>query len=449
MMSHHNFLQINHGGGIMMVSLDERLRQWTQKVGKELEKKGFAATYLTTWTQPRITQEFALEDLTNEGYRKNAIASACIQMIATSAPEAPLKVYRMTDAGEVEATDHWFHGLIQRPTYTMSPYEVWEWVHTFLQTSGNAYIHLTRVDQNDPMSPIVEMNVLRPDFVFPMTNRLNQVVKYLYQINGEQREFMPHEMLHLKFPDPLNEAEGLSPLVRVFRELNIDNKATDFTATFFENAAVPFGLLSTEQRLREEETERFREKWMQWFKGKRGKNRFKPAVLGQGLDYKQIALDFQQMEFEQVRSMTETRICGAFGVDPVLLPSWVGIKYGGKYSNYSEARYHLWEETIIPLLRRIESKINSQLLVSEGVYCRFDLSQVQALQEDTNLLHARVRENFTSGILTLNEARKALGYDPDEEVGSRYTFQLKPTTPSAGVKASQYHNPKKQEKRSP
>lgn len=433
---------------MMRFSLDERLRQWTQKIGKDAEKKGFTPSYLTTWTEPRINQEFALEDLTNEGYRKNAIASACIQMIATSAPEAPLRVYRLTDEGEVEATDHWFYALTKRPTYTLSPYEVWEWVHTFLQTSGNAYIHLSRENPNDPMSPVLEMNVLRPDFVFPITNRLNQVVKYHYQINGEQRDFLPHEILHLKLPDPLNEAEGLSPLVRIFRELNIDNKATDFTTTFFENAAVPFGLLSTEQRLREEETERFREKWTQWVKGKRGKNRFKPAVLGQGLDYKQISLDFQQMEFEQVRSMTETRICGAFGVDPVLLPSWVGIKYGGKYSNYSEARYHLWEETIIPLLRRIESKINSQLLANEGVYCRFDLTQVKALKEDTNLSNSRVRDNFTAGIIRLNEARKELGYEPDDQVGDRYAFQLKTVNANAGVKASQYQNPKKHGKAS-
>ncbi|MFC7443414.1 phage portal protein [Laceyella putida] len=395
-----------------MFNLSERIKQFEKKA---------APTFLTTWTHVRTDPEIDLYALTEEGYRKNSIASACISMIATSAPEAPLKVYRPTPEGLEELPDHWLSRLLTRPNPFLSSYELWEWVHTFLNTAGNAYLLLRR---NHIDAPIVEMEVLRSDCMIPVVNDAGNIVAYHYQVSGQPIRFEPWQILHLKFPDPLNPSMGLSPLARVMREVGIDNEATDFTRAFFKNAAVPYGILSSDQRLREEEVERTREKWFQWFKGFKGRNRFKPAVLGQGLDYKQIGLSFSDMEFETVRALTETRICGAFGVDPVLIPSYTGIKYGGKYSNYSEARKHLWEETIVPALKRIESKITAQLLASEGLVAQFDLSQVKALQENEERKFARVSQAFQAGITTLNEARMELGMKPDDTLGDRYAFQL-------------------------
>jgi len=130
------------------------------------------------------------------------------------------------------------------------------------------------------------------------------------------------------------------------------------------------------------------------------------------------------MEFEALRSMTETRICAAFGVDPVLLPSWVGIKHGGKYSNYSEARKHLWQETIIPALKRIESKITSQLLGGTGLVARFDLSRVTALQEDETVKYERANIGFNGNFITMNEARRLAGLPDDDRFGDRYAFEI-------------------------
>lgn len=365
-----------------------------------------------------------MAQLTDEGYVKNSIASACITMIATSAPEAHLQVLRPSLGGEQVVEDHWLMQLLLRPSATMSSYELWELTHTYLNTSGNAYWYLKR-DRGSNTGPVRELKVLRSDQVVPAADVSGDIHGYVYHDGGKPVRFQPHEILHLKFPNPLDEVEGLPPLARVLRELGIDNGATDFTKTFFDNAAVPYGLIKTDQRLRdEEEVERVQNRWMQWFRGVRGKNRFKPAVLGSGMNYEQMALNFQEMEYESLRSMTETRICGAFGVDPVLIPSWVGIKYGGKYSNYAEARKHLWEETIVPALRRIESKITGQLLSEEGLIARFDLSSIQALQEDVNQKTERVRGLWNDGIIRHEEARASSGFEQDPRLMGQYKFEV-------------------------
>ena len=387
-----------------MATIDRTLRELARK-----ESRGFGVRGTWSGGQPKYVN-YNLEQLTEEGYRKNSIVSACISMVGTTIPEAKLRVYTETSQGDKEINDHWLTKLLRRPNPFMSAFELWEWTATYLNTGGASYWELVRAGLN-PNSEILEIYPLRPDRMKIIPDVENYISAYEYNVNGNVIHYQPWEILQVKFPDPLDEFYGLSPIKRVSRELGIDNEATDFTATFLENMAVPYGLLTSEQYLQEPDAERMRLKWWQWLKGK---NKGKPAVLGQGTQYQQLGMNFKDMEFEQLRSFTETRICGAFGVDPVLLPSWVGIKYGGKYSNYSEAKRHLWDETLIPTLRRIEHKITSQLLKDENVFARFDVSEVQALQENETEKVNRINSIFVSGLITKNEGRLALGWDKVE-----------------------------------
>ncbi|WP_304650722.1 phage portal protein, partial [Thermoactinomyces sp. CICC 10521] len=136
-----------------MFNLTERLKQFEKKA---------APTFLTTWTTVRTDPEYDLTTLTDEGYRKNSIASACVTMIATSAPEALLRVYRPTDHGLEEVPDHWLVKLIQRPNPMLSSYELWEWVHTFLNTSAKVMVASSRraIDRGEPMTELEQENRL-------------------------------------------------------------------------------------------------------------------------------------------------------------------------------------------------------------------------------------------------------------------------------------------------
>jgi len=379
------------------------LLNWIQKIARSVG-------LIPTWQngQPLYPTE-NLELLTKEGYNKNSIASACINMIATSAPEAQLKVYRITNDGEIEVTDHWLMNLIDKPNDHMSTFELWELTHIYLNTGGVAYWELVRTDRN-PAAPVVEVLPLRPDWIKVIPDRKEYIGGYQYEVNGQTIEYEPWEILAFPLPNPIDEFRPLSPLARVAREIGIDNETTDFTKTFFENNGVPGGIISTDQQLTKEESDRIELRWWQRFRGNR---RGRTAVLGHGAQYQQLSMSFKDMEFESLRAFTETRICAAFGVDPVLLPSWVGIRYGGKYSNYAEARKHLWDETIIPSLRRIETKIST--LLEDGLTARFDVSGVQALQENENDKYVRIISAYEKGLITRNESRLQLGYEEISE----------------------------------
>lgn len=394
--------------------------EWVQRM-----KAVAAHTFdLVTWPIKNHVGTKNYVQLAQMGYHFNSIASACIIMIASTMPAAKLKVYRMIDEAEEEYPDHWLSQLIERPNGFLSTFELWEWTATYLNVGGVSYWELVR-ENNSIAGEVKEVYPIRPDRIEPVVDSKNLISHYIHRPEGGgEKRLEVYQVLRIPYPDPLDPVNGLSPLSRVARELGIDNKASDFVKSFFDNGAVLAGLLSTEQKLTPTEADSYERRWWQKFGFGGGGGVFKTPVLGQGVKYEQMALNFKDMEFESVRSMTETRICGAFGVDPVLLPSWVGIKHGNTRANFQEARRHLWEETLIPLLRRIEDKINSQLLwAEEGVFCRFDLSEIEALKENVNDKWKRVTEAWRFGLLKRNAALQELGFDEDPD-GDVLVFDL-------------------------
>ncbi len=98
-----------------------------------------------------------------------------------------------------------------------------------------------------------------------------------------------------------------------------------------------------------------------------------------------------------------------FGVPPML----AGVPGDATFANYKEARYHLWEDTILPLLDTLIAELNRWLVPYYGCNLRigYDLDRIQALASKREMAWAKV-EGVT--FLTLNEKRQAVGYGPIE-----------------------------------
>ena len=89
----------------------------------------------------------------------------------------------------------------------------------------------------------------------------------------------------------------------------------------------------------------------------------------------------------------------------------VGIPDSQTYANVAEARLALYEETIIPLARRIESDLNEWLMPHFGdeVYFEYDIDEIPAIAERRRRTYENVVSGVREGILTRNEARERLG----------------------------------------
>ena len=122
------------------------------------------------------------------------------------------------------------------------------------------------------------------------------------------------------------------------------------------------------------------------------------------------------MAFPEIRAHTEARICAAFRMPPIL----VGVKVGldrATYSNMAEARRLFWQNTMLALYRRVESKLDADLVPAfarpgDSLCVRFDFSDVAALRESRESLERSAIAGLRAGALTINDARRRFGLEP-------------------------------------
>tara|TARA_R110001599_G_scaffold83044_1_gene223299 strand:- start:2044 stop:3099 length:1056 start_codon:yes stop_codon:yes gene_type:complete len=116
--------------------------------------------------------------------------------------------------------------------------------------------------------------------------------------------------------------------------------------------------------------------------------------------------------------MSATDIALCFGVPSQL----VGVPDAQTYANVAEARLALYEETIIPHLRKMASDLNEWLvpMFDDRLTLEFDIDNIPALSERLKRTYDNVTSAVREGIMTRNEARKEIGLEPIEGADDLY-----------------------------
>ena len=133
-------------------------------------------------------------------------------------------------------------------------------------------------------------------------------------------------------------------------------------------------------------------------------------LLEGDFDWKEMGLSPKDMDFHALKNMASTDIALCFGVPSQL----VGVPDSQTYSNVAEARLALYEETIIPHLRKISSDLNEWLvpMFDERLSLEFDIDSIPALAERKRKTYENVTSAVREGIMTRNEAREIIGLEP-------------------------------------
>lgn len=371
------------------------------------------------WTTPTL-QGFA-----QAGYGDNALVYACIARKAQSASLAPLRVYSGARAKPQLAPDtHWLATLLLRPNPHQSWYEFKEQLITYMDLDGNAFVYKAR----SPRGEIGGLYPLRSDRVRPVlgVGRTDPLLGYVYDPEDSgffaREPFLPDEIIHVKYPNPRDPFEGYgrgsSPLGAAAKATDVDNAATSFLKTFFDQAVVPFGLLKSKQRMLDSEVARVRARLREQYGGVQ--NWGDVMVLDADADYQRLGLSMQEMTFDELDMRNEARICMVLGVPPIIVGARVGLERS-TFANYGEARSAFWEDFLIPgIYRRFEDAWNMGL-GGDGVWLAYDYSNVPALREDETEKWDTAVRAFLGGLIKRNEARALVKLPPvaDEQDGFR------------------------------
>lgn len=355
--------------------------------------------------------------LAQKAFGQNSIVYAVLRFLSQSVPEPPLKVYRqinITKREEQEA-DHPLVKLIKFPNELMTEYEMFELITLHLSIVGRTVWWKER----DRKGQVSALWPLRPDRVAPVYSVSDEpgqrvVWGFSYQIPGTgQFVKIPRtDTFFFNYADPASESggliEGLGPIAALAREVSADNEATQFVGALLANYAAPTIAIKVKAAVRDEATAAFiKAKFRSEFGGSR---RGTPALLDGDTDIKVLGFNLRELEFEKVRGITESRICAAVGVPPVLVGLKVGLEHS-TFSNMEEARAFFTEVTLSNIWRRIEDGFNTQICPEFGddIIVEFDLSKVKALAGRHKEQIQPVLDGFGKGVVTRNEYRQALG----------------------------------------
>lgn len=346
----------------------------------------------------------------DQGYSKNELVYACIAEKATSTPEATLRVYDALGRRGEPLQDHPLRRLLANPNPLMSEFELFELLSVHLDLAGNAFWEKVR----DRSGRVVELWPVRPDRV--RMKRGNHSVSYGFAVDGSKT--VPIDVVHFKLPNPVDPMVGTPPMRAALRATALDNEATDFVKALLQNHAIPgvvVKMSNLESVLDDTTTDRLKAKWRASYGGK---NRGEPAFLQAGMDVQELGLNLKDLEFPDLRTISESRICMSFGVPPIIVGAKVGLDRS-TFANFAEARRAFWEQTLMPLQRRLRDTIAAQLLPDMpggtgtrglvNVSLRWDTSEVIALRESEVDRWTRATEAFRAGGLTVNDYRREIG----------------------------------------
>ncbi len=348
-----------------------------------------------------------------QGYLRNELVYRGLNMLAGAIAEAPLRVYNR-DGYALD--DHPLRALIKHPNPFMGEHLLWETTVLYLYLAGNAFW----VKVRSRSGQVVELWPLRPDRLRIVPDNLRFVAGYIYEIGGRQYPLDAADIIHFKFPHPIYDYWGLSPLQAALRRIVIDNETADFTKVLLQNNATPSIAVTTQNAIDQATANRLSVRWREKFGGR---NRGGPAFLQAGMNVKTIGLSMKDLAFPDLDASSQQRVLVALGVPPVLLGQ------EATFSNYAQARVSFYEDTAEPLQSRLDDRLESDLLyadfdASRDLELKFDTSRVSALRPVRELRWQNAQAGVQGGWLSVNRALAMVGEAPEPD-GNVY---LRPQT---------------------
>jgi len=310
-------------------------------------------------------------------YLENVWVYAAVYVIATQAARTPWKIYRI-EGDKLEPYDGEAVKVLSQPNETMSGFDLIERTVLHLELTGRAYWELAFEGDK------YEIYVIQPNHIETLDlDTKGRVRSYKYRIPQLDlvRTLPAHKVVYFHYAHPLNEYDGMSPLVPAEHSIAADRNSTKFTKYFFQRGLMLQGVLECDYALPDRERRRIREEWAEMLSGIERAFSM-PPILSSGIRYREIATNPKDIQFVDLRKMAREEILAALGVPPIL----IGLTERASYANARVQERVFWLVTMLPKLTKIEWTITNQLLrrhfKDEGeLVFKFDTSEVEVLTQ--------------------------------------------------------------------
>lgn len=347
----------------------------------------------------RIQQEIVL-GMDSENwvalYKKLWVLYKCVNMISENVGALP---YSLQNASGDEVTDGISNSLQNYPNPLDTGVELIEQLTSYTLLDGNGYVFV-----NGVVNP--EMWVLMSQFIEPLAgDKENPIRDYKSTAKNDTRIYSPDEVIHIRMFNPSDRINGMSPLQAGSPEVGFAKRLNNYKNNLYDNQGTPSGSLSTDQNLTPEQYQELIKQIRGEYAGT--KNAGKLMVLEAGLKFMQMGMSPSDLDLIRSENMTESKIASLYGV-PVELIGDLGEQKN--YSNYREARKAFYEETVIPMAKKILAGFNRHFWSDGSKKFVINYSEISALKPTSEELNAAYW-------LTPNEKRSRQGLPKSEDFG--------------------------------
>jgi HK97 family phage portal protein len=351
--------------------------------------------------------QYRYDLMSNMAYGGNPIAYRCINMIASSVASVPYKLFeRLADGTEVEVEEAPVLELLKKPNPFTAKQDFFHNAISYLQISGNTFIHRVGADNRPP----TELYTLNPQYITIIPgSRYEEYIKYYtYGNSRENEQIEPEYICHLKLFNPVDNYYGMSPGLPAIRSIQQSNSAMTWNVSLLKNNAKPSGVLSPKKPISDDQFDELHQDLSENFTGEFNAGN---VMVTNDVEWQRMSLTPSEMDWLKGMVHAEKLIAVSWGVDPVL----IGDSQNRTYQTFKDAQKSFYFDTVIPLLYKIQDYfLNGWLLPlfpnTQNMFFRYDLDEIDAITEDRNLVYERVRGALKDKLLTVNEARDAIGY---------------------------------------
>jgi HK97 family phage portal protein len=349
------------------------------------------------------------ETIRRQGFETNAIVYACARVTADQIGTAHLEAYRLGPQQTVVLEpDGAYQKFLDQPAPQLPGFTMRRTIALYVLLYGNAYILIGNVNGQK------RLRIIHPERVqqVMVDGVSDEIVAYVWTDNAGLQHVTPWtEMVHVKdhLVDPdmyFGFPRGLAALFQMVT----DTEASKYVRQILNNSGIPALVFFARQGTSADELKRAEAMWRERMveRGERGSTRF----LGGVEQMQVVGHTLKDLEFPSLRQISREDICAAFGVDPRLIgaASAKGNEGGLSGSQYQEARRRLEQQTCHPVRVAMQDAIDTVLSPEFGdLYARFSPDAISAIVETPTELAERVAVLVAANVMTLDEARRAVG----------------------------------------
>lgn len=293
-----------------------------------------------------------------------------------------------------------------KPNKSSSAYNFWFVTIANMLLNGQSFVLVER----DKEDKVVELKSIPKDKIQLQIDHTNNIIEYLYtDISGNTYLLKDRDILHFKFFS-IDGLTGVSPLIALKYEMNINDKGKRTLKSFIENGNKATGILKIKATHIDKNAKKsIREKFED---SMQGDNYVSTIILDDTAEeYSPITIDTGILEYiNQAAKATTNQIAKVYKI-PL-------NRFGMELTNTSTAEEQLiyLQNTLSHYMNAILSEINSKLLDDvEQLTSKFVFNTERFMETTPEKQMEYLMKSVSSGIISINEARQKLNLPPVDD----------------------------------